>query len=368
MKIMRCRFIISLALASVFFAGKAEAGTRLIHAIGRAAIAGKDTTAARKSALAEALYDAAGQVHMVVRGTSFMSQAGKIHEESGVAVSGSLKGYQVVDERREGDHYVVAIDALAETDDGECTSTKKTDISIGTMKVSVAPNVAGLVERQAREGIEALIRALNAQPSLHVMDDRRYHPVATTSETVGQNMTYLAALAGHVANPGAYSISGTIHVDLVRSDNIIIGEAKVVVTADLQLIDTVTGAVKDSFSEQAKLGVDKHVWGTDIRLPQDVDHGLDGLWDAVANHIVENMGCEPLRAVVTQVSGNRATLSAGSVNGIKPGDFFLVELPSQNNNSWQLIRIESAGASQSVARLMKVTPSIPTNSVAVLLQ
>ena len=72
--------------------------------------------------------------------------------------------------------------------------------------------------------------------------------------------------------------------------------------------------------------------------------------------------------MITQVNGNRATLSAGSVNGIKPGDFFLVELPSQDRNAWQLIRVESAGASQSVARLMKATPAIPPHSVAVLLQ
>ena len=365
---MRCRFVVSLALVSILSVGSADAGTRLIHAIGRAAIAGKDTTAARKSALAEALYDAAGQVRMVVRGSSFMSQTGTIHEESGVAVSGSLKGYQVVDEHREGDHYVVAIDALADTDDGECSSTKKSDISIGGISVRVAPNISGLVERQAREGIEALIVALKAQPTIHVLDDRRYNPVAETSTTVGQNMTYLAALAGHVSNPGAYSLSGAIHVDLVRSDNMIIGESAIEVTADLQLVDNVTGAVKDRFSEHARLALDKHVWGTDIGLPQEVDPGLDGLWNNVAEHVAGNLGCESLRAVITQVSGNRATLSAGSVNGIKPGDFFLVELPSQERNSWQLIRVESAGASQSVARLMKATPAIPPHSVAVLLQ
>jgi hypothetical protein len=368
MKMMRCRLLVSLALVSILSVGSAYAGTRLVHAIGRAAIAGKDTTAARKSALAEALYDAAGQVRMVVRGSSFMSQKGTIHEESGVAVSGSLKGYQVVDEHREGDHYVVAIDALADTDDGECSSTKKSDISIGGISVRVAPNIAGVVERQAREGVEALIAALKDQPSIHVIDDRRYNPVAPTSTTVGQNMTYLAALSGHASNPGAYSISGTIHVDLVRSDNIVIGESSIEVTADLQLVDNVTGAVKDNFSEHARLALEKHVWGSDIGLPQWADSGMDSLWTSIAGRVAENLGCESLRAVITQVSGNRATLSAGSANGIKPGDFFLVELPSQERNSWQLIRVESAGASQSVARLMKATPAIPPNSVAVLLQ
>ena len=365
---MRCRLLYSLALVSAIWSSTAYAGTRLIHAIGRAAIAGKDTTAARKSALAEALYDAAGQVRMVIRGSSFLSQAGTIHEESGIAVSGSLKGYQIVDEHREGDHYVVAIDALAEADDGECTSTKKSDISIGGIGVRVAPNIAGAVERQARGGIESLISALNEQPSIHVIDDRRYHPVAPTSATVGQNMTYLAAVAGHVSSPGAYTLAGTINLDLVRTDTVIIGSSAINVTAELQLIDNVTGAVKQNFSEHATLALDRHVWGIDIALPQKADRGLDGIWQSIAEQVSEQLGCESLRAVVTHISGNRATLSAGSVNGIKPGDFFLVELPSQERNSWQLIRVESASAGQSVARLMKAAPAIPPNSVAVLLQ
>ena len=145
-------------------------------------------------------------------------------------------------------------------------------------------------------------------------------------------------------------------------------EGSIDLTADLQLIDNVTGAVKERFSEHAKLPLDKHIWGTQINLPQEADGSFDGLWQAIAGHITDNVDCDSLRAVITSVIGNRATLSAGSSNGIKPGDFFLVELPSQDRNSWQIIRVESAGASQSVARLMKATPAVPPNSVAVLLQ
>jgi hypothetical protein len=365
---MRYRFVMALAIVSLIPVGSADAGTRLIHAIGRAAVAGKDITAARKSALAEALYDAAGQVRMVVRGSSFMSDAGAIHEESGIAVSGSLKGYQVVDERREGDHYIVSIDALAETDDGECQTAKKGDIAIGGIAIRVAPGLNGAVERQAREGVDALIGVLKERPTIHLIDDRRYHPVARTSSTVGQNMTYLAALAGHSTNPGAYTLSGSISFERVHADTVVVGESSIEVTADLQLVDNVSGAVKESFSEHTTLALDKHLWGTSISLPQDSETSLDGLWQTIADKLADHVGCSSLRAVVTAVSGNRATLSAGSVNGIKPGDFFLVELPSQDRNSWQLIRVESAGASQSVARLMKPKPAVPPNSVAVLLQ
>jgi len=365
---MRFGLYLTLGIAVMASIGSADAGTRLIHAVGRAAIASKDITAARKSALAEALYDAAGQVRMVVRGSSFLSQAGTIHEESGIAVSGLLKGYQIVEEHREGDHYIVTIDALAETNDGECGSNKKSDIIIGGIDVRVAPGLAGGIERQAREGIEALIDAVKEQPALHVIDDRRFHPVAQKSSSVGQNMAYLAVVSGHVNNPGGYTLGGKILLERVKADTFLLADAMIEVTAELELVDNVSGAVKARISEHVRLPLDKHLWGTDVALPQEETSELDGLWHVIASDISEHVGCESLRAVITAVSGNRATISAGAVNGVKAGDFFLVELPSLDRNSWQLIRVESAGSAQSVARLMKPTPAIAPNSVAILLQ
>ena len=129
------RLVVSVAALALICAQHADAGTRLVHAIGRAAIANGDVAAARKSALAEALYDAAGQVRMSVRGSTLVSDQGALREESGIVVSGQLKGYQVLEERREGDHFVVSIDALADTEDGECASSKKSDVAIGAIDV-----------------------------------------------------------------------------------------------------------------------------------------------------------------------------------------------------------------------------------------
>ena len=365
---MRLPVLLSTLATIVLMSCPAHAGTRLIHAIGRAAIAGKDVTGARKSALAEALYDAAGQVRMVVRGTSFMSNAGAMHEESGIAVSGLLKGYEVVEEHREGDHYVVTIDALAESDDGECGSVKKADIAIGAIAIRVASGLGGAVERQAREGVTGLIAELNEQATLHVIDDRRFNPVAETSSSVRQNTKYIEALVGHSKSPGAYTLTGSLTLERTRVDNTLVGEAIIDVTVEFQLIDNVTGAAKENITEHATMALDKHIWGTDIYLPQEHPSDLTGLWQSIAERLGQNVGCQSLRAVITAVSGNHATLSAGSSNGVKPGDFFLVELPAQDRNSWQIIRVESAGASQSVARLMKASPTVHPNSVAVLLQ
>jgi hypothetical protein len=363
-------FRLSLAVAILTFVGieHASAGTRLVHAVGRAAIANGDVAGARKSALAEALYDAAGQVRMSVRGSTLVSDAGTLREESGIVVSGQLKGYQVLDERREGNHFVVTIDALADTEDGECVSSKKSDIAIGAIDVRVAPGLSGKVERQGREGIERLFTVVNNEPALRAVDDRRFNPVTRSSSAVKQNLAYLAVVENYRPTPGVLRLDGTIKLERARLGNDFIEETAIEVTADLQVVDTMTGAVRERIVESAMVPLDTHLWGTDISLPANVTGSFDDLWHQVASRVADHVGCDTVRAVVTSVSGNRATISAGAANGVKPGDYFLVELPSETKNSWQIIRVESAGANQSIARLMKPKPAIHANSVAVLLQ
>ena len=353
---------VGLALSS------ADAGTRLVHSIGRAAIANGDVTGARKSALAEALYDAAGQVRMSVRGSTLVSDAGALREESGIVVSGQLKGYQVIDERREGDHFVVEIEALAETEEGECVSSKKSDVAIGAINIRVAPGLDGRVERAGREGIEQLLDMINEHPSLRAVDDRRFNPVVRTASSVKQNMAYLAAIENYRPTPGVLRIDGTIRLERARLGNEIMSETAIEATADLAIIDTLTGAEREHIQEHALIPLDNHIWGTSIAIPSQRTGSYEDLWRQVVSRIADHVGCDSVRAVVTSVTGNRATISAGTANGVKAGDYFLVELPSETKNSWQIIRVESSGANQSVARLMKAKPAIRPNSVAVLLQ
>ncbi len=361
-------FILAAAVAALFCAHDAQAGTKLVHAVGRAAIANGDIAAARKSALAEALYDAAGQVRMSVRGSTLVSDAGTLREESGIVVSGQLKGYQVLDEHREGDHFVVTIDALADSEEGECASSKKSDIAIGAIDVRVAPGLTGKVERQGREGVERLFAVLNEEPALRAIDDRRFNPVTRSSTGVKQNLAYLAVVENYRPTPGVLRLDGVVKLERARMGNDFVAETAIEVTADLEIIDTMTGAVRERIVESAMVPLESHLWGTDIPLPSNVAGSFDDLWHQVASRVADHVGCDTVRAVVTSVSGNKATLSAGASNGVKPGDYFLVELPSETKNSWQIIRVESAGAHQSVARLMKPKPAIHANSVAVLLQ
>jgi hypothetical protein len=361
-------FILAATLLAIFGVDHAMAGTRLVHAVGRAAIANGDIAGARKSALAEALYDAAGQVRMSVRGSTMVSDAGTLREESGIVVSGQLKGYQVVDERREGSHFVVTIDALAEAEEGECVSSKKSDVAIGAIDIRVAPGLTGRVERQGREGVERLFSVLNEEPSLRAVDDRRFNPVTRSANAVKQNLSYLAVVENYRPTPGVLRLDGIVKLERARLGNEFVSETAIEVTADLQIVDTMTGAVRERILESAQVPLESRLWGTDFPLPSNVTGSFDDLWHQVASRVADHVGCDTVRAVVTSVSGNRATISAGAANGVKPGDYFLVELPSETKNSWQIIRVESAGANQSIARLMKPKPAIHANSVAVLLQ
>ena len=80
--------LLALALVAGAVPHPAQAATRVVKAQGAAAMVGNDTTAARKGALAEALYDAAGRANMSVRGASHLSTQGVATEESTILVQG----------------------------------------------------------------------------------------------------------------------------------------------------------------------------------------------------------------------------------------------------------------------------------------
>jgi len=83
--IMSCGFFVVAAIS------QAEAGYRVVTGEGRAAVAGS-VDAARKAALAEALYDAAGKLGLKLRGFSHMDASGALKEETSSLVEGRFKG------------------------------------------------------------------------------------------------------------------------------------------------------------------------------------------------------------------------------------------------------------------------------------
>ncbi len=358
-----------LGLLCSVASGPALSGTKLIRAEGRASIAGNNIDTARKAALAEALYDAAGQVRMVVRGASYLSSAGTIKEDTGIAVEGLLKGYQVVDERREGSRYLVSIEALADTDDSECTSRKRADIAIAPISVQVAHGLSGVDERMAHESLERFLGDLKASDSWRVTDDRNIYGKTSAGAGAPKVDRYTALLKGYTTSAAGFTLSGRLVVERDRADNLALNKTDLVATATLQLIDNYTGGTVETIREKSKIQIANRVWGTEIDISEeDAPTNLAPLWSAIEARLEDRLGCQPLRAVITSINADRATLSVGSEQGVKAGDYFLVEFMANSQNAWQLMRVEQASPTASSARFMKATTGIRVNALATLLQ
>ena len=120
---------------------------------------------------------------------------------------------------------------------------------------------------------------------------------------------------------------------------------------------------------KGKIQIANRLWGTEIDISEeDAPTNLAPLWSAIEARLEDRLGCQPLRAVITSISADRATLSVGSEQGVKAGDYFLVEFMANSQNAWQLMRVEQASPTASSARFMKATTGIRVNALATLLQ
>ena len=343
-----------------------EAATRIVHARGAAAIVGNDIASARKAALAEALYDAAGQGQSSVRGASHMSTLGVANEESSILVQGRIRDYQVVEEKREGGRYVVTIDALADNKDDLCKTGRKFDLELRSMSVNVAPGLSGHVQKQAEDSVERALYKMVDSEGFRVEDRRNLYQSSRQSSP----NQYQSIITGQVPinMVGGYSVNGTMVVERTRRDTLALNITALKATVTLRLTDTLTGQMAPTVQKTMEMPIKKRVWGSnyDTLLIEAAD--FEGLWDKVADGLQEMLECQPLRARVIEVSGSNARLSVGNRNGIKAGDYFLVEFPGQKGQGWQLMVIESTGPTTSVARMMKPTPVVTRNATAVLMQ
>ena len=358
-------FVIAV-MGGLLIAQSSQSATRVVHARGAAAIVGNDIASARKAALAEALYDAAGQGQSSVRGASHMSSLGVANEESSILVQGRIRDYQVVDEKREGGRYVVTIEALADNKDDLCKTGRKFDLELRSMTVNVAPGLSGHVQRQAEDSVERALYKMVDSEGFRFEDRRSLYQ---TSRQSNPN-AYQSILTGQVPinMVGGYAVSGTLVVERSRHDNIAMNMTALKATVTLRLTDTLTGQMAPTVQKTLEIPIKNRLWGSnyDTTLIEKAD--FEGLWDKVADGLQDMLECQPLRARVIEVSGNNARLSVGNRNGIKAGDYFLVEFPGQKGQGWQLMVIENTGPTTSVARMMKPKPVVTRNATAVLMQ
>jgi hypothetical protein len=352
-----------LALMACLVSGESAAGVRAIRAEGRAAIAGNDIAGARKSALAEALYDAALQVRARVRGGSHLSTQGVLTEESSIVAEGLIKGYQVTDEHREGTRYVVRIEALADSGEDTCSEGKRTDLDVRAINVRVAPGLPGSVNRMARESISRGIASLAGSSVFRAVDNRDVASARGDART-----DYTSLMTAAFPSQAGYTASGSMTVEIQRGDTLLGNVTEISASLTLHLRDDYAQSKAQTLTQSIRIPYRNRIWGTETDFGTAAAVDFTPLWQAMLTDLEKVIGCQPLRAKVLAAEGSFVTLSVGSEHGVKTGDYFLVELPGKKARTWQLLTIQTTTPTFSTARLMKPSPAVPVNALAVMMQ
>ena len=363
---MRSRFLLLTIGLFAFGMSPALAGLTVVRGEGRAVISGNDLAGARKAALADALYDAAGKLGSRVRGVSRLNQ-GVLREESTATVDGRFKTYSVVREGREGSAFVVSIEAVGETE-GETCGGKRTDLDIRAISYRVAPGIPGQVQRNVEEGISRGLQLLSEGESFRVADQRHLPRIRGGERNNSSQYDYAAQLTDSRPSPAGYSLSGEVLVQRERRDNLVANVTDIVLTAVLSLHDNYTGARIGTIRRSVSFAERRTVFGMDEAFSMGrsrVDTGA--LFELIRADLEEKLACQPLRAAVLQSGKDEVMLSVGLEHGVNRGDYFLVGT-ANSRGEWQIVRVEEVTPSQSVAKVLKPRPSIPANALATLMR
>lgn len=362
-------FAVGVSLAAL---AQAHAGQRFVQGEGRAVMAGKDLSAARNAALADALYDAASKLDSHVRGASLMDTDGALKEESSMLVAGRFSGYHILFEGREGGAYIVRIEAVGLTNEEACGG-KRVDLDIREIRTRVAPGIQGQVQRNVAEGLTRGIASLSEASDFRVLDQRHLRQSRGDERTHRSQYDYMAQLTDSTPSEAGFSISGDIIVETVRKDRALMNVTDIAVRMTLTLKDNYTGARIRDIHREMVVPDQRNVIGWESmfglaaapHMQPRVD--LAPLFDEVRDDLEEELACKPLRAVVRSADKGEIVLSVGLEHGVQRGDYFMVTLPNASNE-WQVIRIDDVTPSQSIARTLKAKPGIPLNALATLMR
>ena len=363
--------VVAVAVSIAGFA-QAHAGYRVVQGEGRAAIGGKDVASAKKAALADALHDAAGKLQSHVRGASLVDTQGGIKEESTILVEGRFSRYHVLFEGREGGTFVVRIEAIGVSEQEACVG-KRVDLDMRAVRIRVAPGIQGHVQANVTEGVSRGMAMLADGNAFRVADQRWLPAIGGSERSHYSQYDYMGQLTNTLPSPAGYSVSGQIIVELARRDGALTNVTDVVVRLSFTVKDNYTGARVNEIRRELVVADKRTMMGLDSLMGFTPSRGaqpkidMTPLFEQVRDDLEEALACKPLRAMVLEEEDGKISLSVGLEHGVEQGDYFLVTLPNMKNE-WQVIRIEDATPSRSIARAMKAKPGIPVNALATLMR
>jgi hypothetical protein len=350
----------------------ADAGQRVVKGEGRAVIAGKDLSSARKAALADALYDAAAKLQSRVRGASLVDSQGVIREESSILAEGRFSGYHILFEGREGAAFIVRIEAVGLTEEESCGG-KRVDLDIREVRTRVASGIRGNVVGNVAEGLKRGVDLLGDGTAFRVSDQRHLRQTSGDERTHRSQYDYMAQMTNSLPSPAGYSLSGDLIVERVRSDGVLTNITDIVVRLNFTLKDNFTGARIKEIRRELIVPDRRSVFGWESLVgvtaaePVQPHVDLTPLFEQVRDDLESELACKPLRALVQDSGNGGIVLSVGLEHGVERGDYFLVTLPNARNE-WQVITIDDVTPSQSIARTLKAKPGIPINAIATLMR
>ena len=364
-------YIFAAALSISAFA-QAHAGYRVVQGEGRVVIGGKDLASAKKAALADALHDAAGKLQSHVRGASLVDTQGAIREESTILVEGRFSRYHVLFEGREGESFVVRIEAIGVSEQEACVG-KRVDLDMRAVRIRSAQGIQGHVQRNVTEGVSRGMAMLADGNAFRVADQRWLPAISGSERSHYSQNDYMGQLTNTLPSPAGFSVSGEIIVELVRRDGIVTNVTDVVVRLAFTVKDNYTGARVNEIRRELVVADRRTMMGIESLMGLTASNAaqpkidMTPLFEQVREDLEEALACKPLRAMVLGDDEGKISLSVGLEHGVQQGDYFLVTLPN-TKNEWQVIRIEDATPSRSIARAMKAKPGIPVNALATLMR
>jgi len=354
-----------LALVIALPTDEAWAGLRYVSGEGRAVITGNDVTQARKSALADALYEAAAQLGTKIKGASQLNN-GVFKDEHSILVDGHIRQHQIVAEGRENGSYFVKIDGIGDSDDTEC-SASRVDLDMRKVRIQVAKGITGYNYNAVVAGLRHGIDYLGEGDSFRVADQSHLPAISGAERNNNSTYDYMAQFTNSVPSLSGYSLSGDILVERIRNDGLLTSATDIQATLSLKLYDNFTGSQIGLIRKSLTQADRRTIYGIAEAWQQQPHIDLHPLFEQARAELEQKLACQPLRAAVMEAGPSGIMLSVGAENGVNEGDYFLLTFTAAKNQ-WQIVQVETVNPRQAMARTLKPTPKIVAGTTALLMR
>jgi hypothetical protein len=352
------RALFCIAIAWLVLVGRAWAGEApWIEVTGYASQNSKtDSDAARRHALADALFNAALAGGADVRGHTVVSKSVVTSDLTIVRAVGRVLEHKILSQSQVNGLWSVTIAArVGLGGDAFCQSPRRLLVSAYAPEITVSPHAPAWAEELAQQVAADLVDQLDRHPATDMVRiTQRHLPVGKRNES----LDYVALTQGTVRlQPGELGFVPVLHLE-AASDGYGPGVA---LEAELQLHSTDGGVYRQSFrrevSERKPLLLGRLAELT-RRDRQAMSKQLTaGLKDTFTN-LLNVKSCEPLVAALG-VQGGKLSVPVGRKNGLSRA---ALAFTIDRDNSTQLLEVVSLSSNS--ATLRPLDPGLSAKSLA----